>query len=210
MSPKNLSLALFLLYPFTGLFAQQDPCDCTGTNQTLQYRSKVKHRKTYSRYPLATRIIEPAEIIEWQQIYADSTRDVNRGSKRLDIITNTPEDTLYILKGYLYYIKMEDDCDYHMEIGPEDSAATRAVVELTMEYCSNQRHIFEYITDYLAARGTRITSYKLRREFNPGIPITLMGLGFYDGWHGPDDHGRVYTHGSSWELHPVVYVNFVE
>jgi len=45
-------------------------------------------------------------------------------------------------------------------------------------------------------------------DLSTGIPCTVVGLGFYDGFHGPDQHGRIKTHGSAWELHPVKSLQF--
>jgi hypothetical protein len=191
--------------------AQDDPCDCKGTDVKTQYRTKTKHRKTYAKYPKSKEIIPPEAIISWEEIYKEETVNVDRSNegRKMKKIKNTPEDTLYTLKGYLYYIKFQDDCDYHIEIGPSDPDSPRVVVELTKDYCSEQRQVFEYIKEYLKEKeNVTITSYKMKREFKDGIPVTMKGLGFYDGWHKPDDHGRKQTYGSSWELHPVVNVEF--
>jgi hypothetical protein len=203
-----IAISLFIC---AQVYCQDDPCDCKGTDVKTQYRTKTKHRKTYSQYPKSKEIITPETIIGWEVLYKDKTANVDRSTagRKMKKIKNTPEDTLYTLKGYLYFIKIQDDCDYHIEIGPSDPTAQRVVVELTKDYCSQQRQLFEYIKQYLKEKeNVTISSYKLQRELKAGIPVTMKGLGFYDGWHTPDEHGRKQTHGSSWELHPVVSVEF--
>lgn len=207
-----LQCGVFLFAIAATVCAQpEDPCTCTGTDPTSQYRTRAKHRKTYTQYTRASRIITPSEFIDWQNRYADRTDTVNRSAaaSKLRKLKASPEDTLYTLQGFLYYIKKEEDCDYHMEIGPADPAAQRAVVELTKEFCSEQRQVRQFLIDYVReSKHKTLTEYNLKEEFNPGIPVTVKGLGFYDGWHGPDAHGRSGTHGSSWELHPAVRVEF--
>ena len=153
MSARDISLWIYLLMPLhLGLAqAQQDPCDCKGTNQATRYRTKTKHIKTYSRYPKSKLVITPTTVVSWQEIYDNKTSEIGRdnASKKLGKVKGTPEDKLYTLEGYLYFIKMEDDCDYHMDIGSDDPDETRAVVKLTKEFCSQQRHVFEFIQDNL-------------------------------------------------------------
>jgi hypothetical protein len=196
---------MFLLLLAQVAIAQDpDPCNCKSTDPTLQYRTLTKHRKSFSHYAKASAVITPQTIMGWQQTYNQRTANINRSneSKRLRKMKGTPEDTLYTLKGYIYYITIQEDCDYHIEIGTDDPNAPRAVVELPNDKCSVQQKLL----NQLRARGITIKSFKLKREFPDGIPCMVKGLGFYDGWHAPDDHGRPQTHGSSWELHPVVSI----
>ena len=88
---------------------------------------------------------------------------------------DTPEDSLYTLEGYMWYVRHEADCDFHIQIGPtSESSKGRAVVEVSIENCALQKKI----QDTMAARG-----YSFGKEFKQGIPVTMVGIGFYDWQH---------------------------
>jgi hypothetical protein len=203
------ALAFLLFFAAAGIASAQDPCACSGTDPSGQYRTTVKHRKTYSDYPKPSQRITPQTIISWQSLYDSKTQDVNRGKINLGKISGTPEDTLYTLEGYIYYVKLEEDCDFHIEVGPADNTAHRAAVEVTEDYCCIRQKLIDRLSQYFKDKGKKVPkSYTTGREFPEGIKVTFKGLGFYDGWHGPDQHGRILTHGSSWELHPIVDIWF--
>jgi hypothetical protein len=48
----------------------------------------------------------------------------------------------------------------------------------------------------------------MKKQFTKGIPCTIVGIGFYDAAHKPKHHGGIYTHKTSWELHPVKSIKF--
>jgi len=190
-----------VLIAFSAQAQDDNPCNCKGTDPKLQYRTKAKHEVHFSKYHKSHGIISPDVMMGWEETYKDSTVSITPKGKALKTPRkkHTPEDSLYTLEGFLYFIAIQDDCDYHMEIGPQDETAPRVVVELTTDRCSVQKQLLKK----LKSLGHKIRSFKLRREFSPGIKCTVTGLGFYDGWHKPDAHGRAPTHHTSWELHPV-------
>ncbi len=115
------------------------------------------------------------------------------------LVTGTPEDSLYILKGFMYYVRHEHqsdgDCDLHIEIGTADRTAFRAIVEVTRDNCILQKKIL----DFIYSKG-----YATEKEFPSGIPVVVKGLGFWDGHSPAAEHGRHgKTNISCWELHPV-------
>jgi hypothetical protein len=201
---KRILLLTFMLSLKTLDLLAQDPCDCIGTNQDVQYRTKSKHETHYEKYPLVKDTISPKVMISWQKRYKKKVKDVNRKNVQKLRVRGTPEDSMYILKGYMYFVKHEKsssgDCDFHIEIGTEKKSGKRVVVEMTKEKCSEQKRVL----DYIKSKG-----YRLGKEFKKGIPCIVIGLGFYDGWHTPNQHGRKNTHGSSWELHPVKDIIFI-
>jgi hypothetical protein len=195
---KTKLILLFLFIAIVKLPAQQNPCDCKGTNPDVQYRSKAKHETKFDIYPYAKDTITPETIISWEKKYKKKTKQINRKNVNPVRVSGTPEDSLYILKGYIYFVRHEKssngDCDFHIEIGPEKKSKKRVVVEVTKDNCKEQGKI----TDQINSLG-----YKFGKDFKKGVHCVVIGLAFYDGWHKPKNHGRAKTHGSSWELHPV-------
>jgi hypothetical protein len=201
---KTKLILLFLLIVTADLPAQQDPCDCKGTNPEVQYRSKSKHETKYNSFPLAKDTITTETIISWEKKYKKKTKQINRKNVNLTRVDGTPEDSLYILKGYMYFVKHEKsssgDCDFHIEIGTKKESMKRVVVEVTKDNCKEQGKIMDHI---------KSLGYKFGKDFKTGVQCVVIGLAFYDGWHKPKQHGRVKTHGSSWELHPVERIDFL-
>jgi len=197
---KNLFyLIIVVSLSACNLYAQKDPCLCNETTPVPnQHRSKAKHVTDYSKYPKAKNEISPEDIINWQLLYSTYTRDIKKGSDR---VQDTPEDSIYTLKGYMYFVKQEaNDCDFHIEIGPKDiKSKSRVIVEVSKENCNLQKTILDYITSL---------GFKKMKQFTKGLPCTVVGLGFYDAAHKPNKHGGIFTHKSSWELHPVKSFTF--
>lgn len=141
---------------------------------------------------------------EWQRKYAKlMKKEVIPTTKR---VKGTPEDSLYTLEGYLWYVKKEIDCDYHMQIGPKEKSGKRTVIELTMDNCEMQRAIL----DTLKSRGYSAEG----KQFKAGIRVTVVGLGFYDGQHATKkaqegaSSSLKKQEGTAWELHPVKAIVF--
>ena len=196
---KTKLLVLFFLIATTGLYAQKDPCECNETTEISgQFRTKAKHVTDYNSYPKAKEVISPEDVISWELSYSTYTRDIKEGTDR---VHDTPEDSLYTLKGYMYFLKQEaNDCDFHIEIGPKNKRSTRRViVEVSKENCALQQEILSYI---------KSKGYGKNKQFNKGIPCELTGLGFYDAIHKPKNHGGKFTHKTSWEIHPVKSLKF--
>lgn len=181
-----------------------DPCRCRDSKALGRYRYHEKHSTDFLKHPEARDTITCRDIIAWQDRYATNMKRISRHSSRAARLKGTPEDSLYTLTGFMYYVRHESkkngDCDLHIEIGTADQAAMRAIVEVTNDHCDLQKSIL----DHLASKG-----YRLEREFGAALPCVVRGLGFYDGHQKPFEHGRPgKTNVSSWELHPVMSIQF--
>ena len=198
-----MNLVLILLT----LLQPTDPCSCTPQHGKKPYRLEAKSETQYQAYPVSAVLLTPLAIHRWEKKY---TKVAN--GKKVDRITprlpNTPEDSLYTLKGYMWFVRREIDCDFHIQIGPAGKQGKkRAVVEVTHENCALQK----VIEDTLTARG-----YQFGKEFPQGIPVTVVGLGFYDYQHRlkkappntPANSPLRKQEGTAWELHPVRAITF--
>jgi hypothetical protein len=202
-----LILALCGVLASTGVAQAADPCGCAPQRGKKPYRLTAKTETKYESYPASGGVLTPLAMLRWEKKYAAKANGttVGRLTARLH---DTPEDSLYTLEGYMWYVQKEIDCDYHIQIGPAGKTGKhRAVVEVTHENCSLQ----SVIDDTLRARG-----YTFGKEFPRGIPVTVTGLGFYDWQHGvkhppsstPPGSPLEKQEGTAWELHPVKSILF--
>jgi hypothetical protein len=206
--------AIFVLVAFaTALNVSSQICSCNAlTPKTLQRRSDAKHVANYDDFFLHRDTIGVKYIYRWQKKYKAKTdiiktNPANPASRRQH---DTPEDSLYILKGFMWFVKQEDnDCDLHMEIGTEDSADIRIVVEVPKENKSLQNKIFKKLESlHLKIMNCTVSTSK-KAHFTTPIPVIVTGLGFYDASHKPDtNHGDAHSKKYSWELHPVKEIIF--
>ena len=206
--------ALIILLCMIHFFSTgQFTCPCTaGTHKPKQQRSGAKHVKNYDDFVLKQDTIDVKYMYKWETKFKNKTKTIsitptNPASKRR---SGTPEDTLYILKGFLWFISQEgNDCDFHIEIGTTDTFATRMIVEVTKENTDLQKKIREE----LSARNLKIldcnTSSPGVAHYDSPLPVIVIGLGFYDKSHKPNtNHGDIHCKKFSWELHPVKDIIF--
>lgn len=229
-----IRISLLILFSFTFAFApytkkDKDVCDCKPTTNILkQDRSHAKHETGYDTFSTAKNIITPETIIGWEKKYSLITKNISGKPNDKTSIRreNTPEDSLYTLDGWLYYVGREkNDCDFHIEIGPQNPKKPRVVVEVTIENCS----LCTKIRNTLRSEGDSIfnfsSSNKKKCHYKKGIHCQVIGLGFYDVAHKPYrkkskkthkrygklkswGHGDRHTVETSWELHPVKDIIF--
>lgn len=184
-----------------------DPCGCIPQRGKKPYRLAAKTETNYDAFPASAIVLTPLAVHRWEKKYSAKANGntVGRLTARLH---GTPEDSLYTLEGYIWYVKKEIDCDYHVQIGPASKKGKRrAVVEVTHENCALQ----VIIDDTLRARG-----YSFGKEFPRGIRVAVTGLGFYDWQHGVKHPSAatapgsplVKQEGTAWELHPVRSILF--
>lgn len=207
---NNLPLILLaLLIPC--LTNSQQLCDCNAsTLKEKQRRSNVKHISNYSSIAKRSSLLTIEEMYTWDSKYAGKTAHVSvqPTSARLH---NTPEDTMYTIKCYLWFVKVEEnDCDMHMEIGTSNIADTRMVVEVPKENAALQTRIKQKLDEL----GLKImncgTKNKKKAHFTKGVPVQVTGIGFYDASHKANtNHGDSCTKKYVWELHPVTEVVFL-
>ena len=182
----------------------EDPCRCKDKRADYRYRSIEKHSTHFSQYPEAKGTTTCKDIIAWQHRYSTTMKRLSSRSLRAARVKGTPEDSLYTLVGSMYFVRHESqkngDCDLHIEIGTMDPSEMRAIVEVTNDNCDLQKMIL----DHIASKG-----YSPNEEFTAGLPCVVKGLGFCDFHQKPFEHGRPgKTNVSSWELHPVLSIQF--
>lgn len=189
-------------------------CSCTPFVPVAdQHRSAAKHETHYSRYAVKKDTITVRYIYTWQEKYDPVTSTIRTKPSSPASLrrSGTPEDTLYILKGYMWFVKQEpNDCDFHIEIGTRNEKDTRIVVEVTRENKEVQEKIEKELSRrHLYIKGCK-HSHSGDTHFGKGISVIVRGLGFYDASHKPDtNHGDEHTRKYSWELHPVQDVIFL-
>jgi hypothetical protein len=191
-------LGLSILTGLLTAAAQVNPCGCTpNVGKTRPYRLDAKWETKYDSYPVFADTITSFTVRSWESSYKKNVATkVIWNTKR---VKKTPEDTLYVLKGWMWYVKQEVDCDMHIEIGPKQKSGKRTVVEVTKDNCKLQEAILQRM---------QTEGYKLKTEFKQGLPCVVVGLGFYDGQHPLKANSRKVESGSSWELHPVKSIEF--
>ena len=210
---KTIFPLIILLVSALVVSAQQTICSCTATTTfSNQHRSGAKHESKYNKFAKKKDTVSVKYIYEWEKKYSSLTDSISTGpqkpaSKRKK---GTPEDSLYILKGYMWFVKQEDnDCDLHVEIGTKDSADTRIAIEVTKENKKLQNKIKKELDKRQLLIMNCGTSDTKKAHFKKGISVLVVGLGFYDVSHKPDtNHGDAHTKKYSWELHPVKDIIF--
>jgi hypothetical protein len=210
---KKFLLIFFMLYiSSTSLFAQIDICNCIpNTDIPDQHRGNVKHERNFGNFPMRVDTIFPKTIYKWERKYIRKTNTISLYGELSKRKHGTPEDSLYILKGFMYFVKREPDCDFHIEIGPEDTNATRIVIEVPIENCRLQKKIFHIVDSHDGFIMGINTFNKWKAHLKNPIPCVVIGLGFYDKSHRPNtNHGDEHTKKYSWELHPVKDIFFPE
>lgn len=212
---RTLLLFYLIMVSVSSLIAQPTGCPCTPTTKVAnQQRSGAKHETNYSQYSRKKDTITVNYIYTWQAKYDALTSQIttNNGKVTSKRKHGTPEDSLYILKGYMWFVKQEEnDCDFHIEIGPENPTGTRIVVEVTQENKAVQKKIKQELDKLqLHIEGCK-PGHSSDPHFPKGIPVVVTGLGFYDASHKPNtNHGDAHTKLYSWELHPVKDVVFLK
>jgi len=213
MTKLTALLSIIVLSKFS--FSQVCPCNAS-TPFDHQERTDAKHVSNFNGFVTKDDTINTTYITKWDKKYNATTKNITikANSSNGDRQPNTPEDTLYTLKGFMWFVKQEDnDCDFHIEIGPSktNAGAIRIVVEVPKENEVLQKKI----KDHLDAIGEKIlgcgTSKKDIAHFDVPIPVVVTGLGFYDASHKPPktNHGDVHTNKRVWELHPVTDIVFL-
>ncbi|MFL5788747.1 MAG: hypothetical protein ACJ748_11885 [Flavisolibacter sp.] len=212
-----MKVVLFCLLSFSllvcaGIKAQNCTCNALMPIR-LQPRGieKNKLQDNFSKYSLNT--ISIYDIYKWQDHYNNITSGIswNPNSIKSKRRVATPEDSIYVLKGYLWFVhKIGFDCDYHIEIGDKDSAATRIIVEVPYTNPAVQKKIKEHLDSLaLPIMGCNEKNEK-KAHFTKGLPVLVYGFGFYDSFHKVNkSHGDEHTKKYLWEIHPVTDIVFL-
>jgi len=176
----------------TGVRAQTDPCACTPQRGAHPYRLAAKTETDFTKYHSKKKHITTSTIQSWEARYAKRTaKDVDANASRLK---KTPEDSLYTLDAWIYEIKKEIDCDYHVVVGTDQSGGQLGEVEFTLENCDVKKALYD---------KWKALNRGFDKMYGTGVSCTIQGLGFYDGQHGIKAEA-----GTAWELHPVKSVKF--
>ena len=209
---KRVSFLLLFLC-FNDTFSQPDPCACQpDVGKIHPYRLDAKWETNGTTFPRSKKTITPSTLFSWEKKYSKSANGsiVAWNTARL---TKTPEESIYTMNGWLWFVKAEVDCDFHIQIGKKSRAAhRRAVVEVTIKQCQLQN----LILDSLFAQGFTMSQIKKGAELKHSLPVTLEGMGFYDWQHqlkkpsaNTPAHSPLWKQqGTAWELHPVITVKF--
>ena len=170
-------------------------CGCVSLkSQSELYRPEAKYEKDFTKYAEHSGIITSETVRSWEKMYKSSANKVFEFAPRMK---NTPEDSVYVLSGYIYEAKMnKNDCDLHLEIGTEHPNVLRTVAEITKDNCKLQEQIIQQLKE----KGFEIGKQNLK-----GIKCSIKGMGFYDGKH-PQKSNKKYEKGSAWEIHPVISI----
>ena len=203
---KILFCMAFIAICFT--VTSQTLCNCEpSTDIDRQHRTVAKHVENYDDFVLKDDTIKVAYINKWQKKFKAITNTITTHANSDNPLrqADSPEDSLYILKGFMWFVKLEkNDCDFHIEIGPRIVTGNRIVVEVTQENTDLQKKIKEHL-DLLGEKIMNCgTSSSKTAHFDIPIPVIVVGLGFYDASHPPNTlHGDIHTKRFSWELHPI-------
>ena len=179
----------------------------------LQPRGIEKNIRSDSTIKKTDSVITINDIYHWQQRYESQTKSIswNPESKQTKRRAGTPEDSLYTLKGYMWYVhQIGFDCDYHIEIGGEDSTDNRIVVEVPQSNKTLQKIIRDHLDSlHLPIFGCTEKNHE-KAHFKKGIPVLVTGFGFYDNFHKVNKtHGDAHTNKYLWEIHPVTEIVFL-
>jgi hypothetical protein len=199
---------------FNNPYNSFENCPCSpSTKKANQRRSHAKHETNYGDFISKEDTITVSYMYRWEARYKNKTETIstapNSAASRRK--SGTPEDTLYILKGFMWFVSQEgNDCDFHIEIGTDDLYKVRMIVEVTKENTQLQKKI----RDELFGRGLSImdctTHSSNVAHFDTPLPVIVIGLGLYDKGHPPNtNHGDVHTKKYTWELHPVQHIIFL-
>ena len=142
-----MKLLLSILLILITINAIGQRCTCKATLPvSLQPRGKEKNIR--ANHPLfQDSVIHIEDIYRWQQKYTMQTSSISWQpfSKKSIRKIGTPEDTVYTLEGYLWFVHLiKFDCDLHIEIGDKDSAAKRIIVEVPYSNAATQNKITHY------------------------------------------------------------------
>jgi hypothetical protein len=179
--------------------------ECTPTTvKTNQDRTKDKHVIDFKKFNEHKALIDTKYIGRWQKHYTALTDEIEPRAKNPASVrkSDTPEDSIYNLKGYMWFVKREgNDCDLHIEIGGKSGNGTRIIVEVPTENKKVQKKILDKMEKQ---------SLSLNKHFVSGLPVMVRGVGFYDASHEPGtNHGDEHCNRYSWELHPVIDLDFL-
>lgn len=209
-----MKILLTAALSFCNLLASAQPiCNCTpSTEKDHQDRTDAKHAANYDDFILKEDTVDIAYVSKWQSKYKTKTNTITKSANGANSQRqhNTPEDSLYIFKGYMWFVKKEgNDCDFHIEIGNTNVYRTRFVVEVPRENNELQQKIKQHLDDLgLKIMGCGTTNTNVA-HFDHPLKCVVIGLGFYDASHKPNtNHGDVHTKRYSWELHPVKDIIF--
>src|ERR1051326_190811 len=117
ISLKNTRCIFFACSLVSGSVTDNGRCNCVPAEKEHPYRYEAKHDTAFSKYAERKSFITTEDVRKWEMQYSYAESFTGKESERME---NTPEDTLYNFKGWLYEVKTtEDDCDLHLQAGPE-------------------------------------------------------------------------------------------
>ncbi len=146
---KNIFIILLLLFISSQIYNHNMILVAVKEQIQMFNTGKAKHETNFNTFAKSNDTITIETILSWEKKYKTKTNQINRKNVNLTRVRETPEDSLYILKGYMYFVKHEKssggDCDFHIEIGPVKKSKRRIVVEITKDNCSEQKKVMDHI-----------------------------------------------------------------
>ena len=182
---------------------------CTPTVPLAeQHRTAMKQRVPPPGLPVQAATI--ADMLSWPL-----PEGMTRKKRKIDSVMDPREGKAYVVEAVIWRVKLsEDDCDFHLEIGPPGSGRDdeRAIIEIPQGQA------------FLQAREALIAGLPKAGELKPKqalplqkpVPVRITGYAFCDLQHyTPKDLKRGTGHGGKrvatlWEIHPVWKIEFLK
>ncbi|MBK5273398.1 MAG: hypothetical protein JJE22_20550, partial [Bacteroidia bacterium] len=99
-----MKMLLTAMLSFCSLFAlAQSPCNCSAsTQESHQDRTDAKHATNYDDFALKEDTVDISYVSKWQRKYRTKTNTITKSANGANSQRqpDTPEDSLYIFKGY--------------------------------------------------------------------------------------------------------------
>jgi hypothetical protein len=109
----------------------------------------------------------------------------------------------YQIKGVLTLIKKEADEDYHIVVADPADEELTMIVESVSPNCTKGSRFTQEIKNVRNALDQKFGTVGKKKKTNLKIPVTVMGIGFFDPIHGQEG---VAPNGV--ELHPILEITF--
>jgi len=172
-------------------------------------RAAIKNQPALANLTVpSSRRIDVSRMLTWRV-------PVNIPSDQWDsddpLIKRERDRLLYALTGYVRLVKLETDCDFHVQVAQSPNiASAQVIVEVPRQFDEVQRELMRILgmTD-----GQRSKTWKPQ----PPPKVQFVGFAFLDAPHQSNPptkeghgHGPAGVVQTLWELHPVVNVRLLQ
>ena len=183
---------------------------CTPSNSLPdQNRTVMKHRAPPK---IAPHVATVAEMLAWPL-----PPGMKRRMRKTDSVMDPREEQVFTVEGNLWRVKLsEDDCDFHLELGPAGGVKQdeRVVVEIPkgQAFLAARESLIKAIPE----AGTLKPDEDAKLKANTTLRVRVTGYAFCDLEHyTPKNLRRGDGHGGKrvmtlWEIHPVWKIEFLK